>query len=160
MALAAISAALGQDDAQLRMQQICAALSTWAENDVDAAGAWALAPTVISRDVALAAVIRGGASAHPLSTAQLVSRLSLENPNEAVELGHDMIFALSETGQFSLAAVWATSGAQTNRDWISDAYGRWGTAQPAAALASAQALPELPVREAAIMATVNAQLAH
>ena len=155
-ALASISAALLQRDAQTRMQKICAALSTWAQTDVDAAGAWALAPTDISRDVALAAVIRSGAATHPLATARLVSRLSSENSSEAVELGHDLIFALSKSSQFSLAAVWATSGIQTNPDWIADAYSRWATAQPEEASASARALPDLGAREAAIIATTQA----
>ncbi|OIR06470.1 hypothetical protein GALL_113870 [mine drainage metagenome] len=155
-ALASIADALAEKDARRRNRLISVALEQWASEDVEAAGAWSLAPTGLPRNVALAAVIRGGVGAHPLATARYVGRLSVECPDEADELGHDLIFALGKNGLWSAAAAWATGGAQVNPEWISDAYARWSAARPEEAQASAAALASPPAREAALSAIVPA----
>lgn len=156
-ALASIADALAEKDARRRKELISVALEKWASEDVEAAGAWSLAPTGLPRNVALAAVIRGGVGPHPLATARYVGRLSVECPDEADELGHDLIFALGKNGLWSAAAAWATGGAQDNPEWISDAYARWSAAQPAEAQASAAALASPPAREAALSAITPAR---
>lgn len=156
-ALASIAGALREKDALRRERLVCSALEQWAAEDVDAAGEWALAPTAIPRNVALAAVIRGGVAAHPLAAVKFVSRLSVECPAEADELGHDLIFALGKHGLWSAAAAWATGGEQINPDWIADAYARWSTAQPDEAQAAAASIPSPSARDAAQSALLKPQ---
>jgi hypothetical protein len=150
----AISLAQAEDNFRLRNSMLQAGLQGWGKTDPDAAAAWVQTETVMDRDQAARALLRG-AIQNPDKAAGVTSTLMENDPAHAAQYGSDLIWTLADAGQFAQAANFAASGVEDNRgDWMQAAYSRWAEFQPQSAVASALQLQDPALKQAALDAVV------
>jgi hypothetical protein len=138
-----------------QISRLQAALRDWAARDLEAAAEWALAQSAIHHDLALSAVIQGGAIA-PDRLAVFVRQLSERFPERAPDYGSYFIAALSQVAAHEKAADFAVGGDENVAvNWLTAAYSAWGVREPDRALEHLAKIPDASRRSAAFQAAVS-----
>jgi hypothetical protein len=153
----AMTLAKAESNLKLREQLTQSVLHGWARTSPLDAAKWVMAmPNSGRRDASLLSVFAGAITTSPDSAIAAGRLLIEQNPGEAVGCGSRLIEALSDSGNFGAAADFAADGDAGQRNaWLTEAFSKWSSYQPANAVASAQAITDPAVRNQALRGSIG-----
>ena len=151
----AIALASRVSNLRLRSTLLRVAIRGWGKTDPKAAVVWGNSQRLLDRGDAVSAALQGAVQ-QPEEATRVVVALMAAEPQRTLELGNDLVSALTETGQFTRAAEFARSGAGNCREeWLLGAFSRWAEYQPGAAADAALQTTDSTLREVAISSVIT-----
>jgi hypothetical protein len=114
------------------------------------------APATVNIAIAQIPQLEQIAALNAQNAIQLTRELSAANPEQARELGYQLIAGLQKTGAYGPAAQFAVAASENfRRDFVIAAYHEWGRRQPDQSLASAIHIADSTVRGLAIQSAFS-----
>lgn len=140
----AIALAQAEPNRQLRDKLIEAALRGWATVAPEAASQWAINLPYQKRLQGMAAVFHSAAK-NPQEAVRIANQVCQADPTAALDHGLALINALSDTGDFAIAAKFAATASPDQRaSWLQFAFNNWALHQPEIAVNAARTLSNDP----------------